>query len=720
MSTITVTTATYLSAEKECTLADINNNLTGSRVNNLGFYDSCISNTTQNYYLLTKYPKEFSFEDLDESDPVDLYSGTAFNIFGVCATAACSNTSIAALYDSIFDQIPEKARKLGPVNVTDVPDFLKNSQKIDFSVIAFWSVLAVIAWFVILSTLVNFKLRRRFFRLYQEKFEKVADTEEIMLKVSDKIKTLPWRHFDLQQNFKKVISPPKFKDPVSQTFTVARAFAMLLVILGHELTARLQLSDLYTADPTGFIEYMKSSAGVGLAQMGFYSVSMFFFIGGFVSIIASEGFFAKAKNVGRNCCSCYLYMILRRYMRLAPILFLVELYTARVLRHISNSPSSVLFGKQSRESCSTSAVLAELSLLVPTRGCAAWVWYIQCDFNMFMVLMVVVLLTKTAKARTVFMSILIALSFISSGVAMYLAYSYFGILNNDFVYILAFYRLRIYLAGAIMGYFLSRRMEMKKKEREELERREARMTHQEKWTKLREWLATSDDAEDADIEVKETVEDEAEGNDIDGDRERSSSSRKKKTTKNLFIAKNYVLTDEGTAERNLEALSKPLTTDILSTSKNHNRRRRSTSKTSKKSSILPNSRLARKSARTADIAVLSVSFTILLLMFVWYNANFQSPHFKPTSPIAVELFFYLFSSFLIVLSFLGVVYKAITWSQRFRKVLRRSPVINAMANLSFCIYMSHYCVILTNSNRLTHQYSFYFYDVLGFFFTDCF
>ena len=689
---------------KECTLEDINNQLTANRVNSFGFYESCVLNNTLNYYFLAKY---LETDDLKDVDPAE-FIAPPFNMLGLCTTIACSRASLSSLYDTIFDQIPPlKGRKLGPVNITQMPEFLENNQKLDYTVVIFWSVMAILAWFAILSTLVNYRLRRRYFRLYKEKFGQIASQKNIMIKVNSKLKTLPWRHFDLKENFKKLVSPPRFKDGVSQTFTVARAFAMLLVILGHEALIRLQLSDRYTSDFKAMTKFFQASVGVGFAQMGFYSVSMFFFIGGFVSIMSSDNFYEKAKKAKRGCCSCYLYMVLRRYVRMAPILFVIELYAGRALRDIGSSPSTLIFFRRSKEECTTWKLLAELTLLIPTQGCGGWVWYIQCDFHMFIILMLVVLLTKTAKAKTIFMSILIALSFISSGTAMYLAYASFEVLTEGIVYNFAFYRLRIYLTGALIGYFLNRKVSLKKKEREDEERREARMTHQEKWTKIREWLASSDgpDEEEAapgSSEPKYTT---------DGD----DNSLKRKKTTNLFVAKTHMLTDQAT-ERNLDALSKPFTTDQISTSKKNRRR------TSKRRSslIIPNSNISKRRERNIDLIVLSVCFFVLILMFVWYNSGFQAPHFTPRSPVAVEIGFYLFGSFLIVLSFLGVLYKVITWSEAIKRSLRRSPVVNLLSNLSFCIYMSHFCVILTSSNLLKNQYSLYFYDILGFFFTDTF
>ena len=680
---------------KECTIADINTNLTGVRVNDLGWYDSCLSNSSQNYYLLAKYYERFNFKNMDDFHPMQIYATTSFNFLGVCASAACSESSLASLYNASFDAVPKQTRKLGPLNITNVPQFLENSQKVNFSVISFWSILVVLAWFVIVTTFVNQKLRKKCYQILKEKSKEANSYPKFRERIVKKLETDPIRHFDLVLNFKKLTSPPKFKDGVSQTFTVARAFAMILVVLGHELTARLQFSDIYTAAPSELKNYYTKSPILGMAQMGIYSVSMFFFIGGFVSIIAGESFYKKALKVKRGCCSNYFYMVLRRYMRMAPVLIIVELYVGRVLRHMGDGPAAAVFAKHSRESCTTIRLLAEMSLLIPTQHCAIWVWYIQCDFNMFMVLLLVVFLTRSGKGKTIFMGVLIVLSVISSGVVLYLVYLYYGMLTSDVIYSQAFYRLRIYMTGCLVGYYAKRAVDKKKNEMEN--GKGGRQGEEVAVAKKR--VLKGENGEMPTME--QTDEEKREIADFDQSKGVSGGEGVGTDDKNrldFLEIKNEMMTFE--TERELELITRPLTTELLSKSKK--------------------TKIAKRRAKILDTGTLCAFLALLILMFLWYHSSFQSPHFKPTSPVITELIFYLFGPLLIVLSLLGVLYKVVTWNEGIKNALRNSWFVNLMANLSFCIYMSHYCVILTNSNHLTHQYTFHFYDIFGFYLTDFF
>ena len=261
-----------------------------------------------------------------------------------------------------------------------------------------------------------------------------------------------WHHFDLISNAKKIVSPPKFRDPISQTFTIARPLSMLFVILYHEFSIKKALSNRYGNNYQSWKMYEKTSLGVAFTQMGFYSVDIFFFIEGYVSITSIQNYLKQAQNANRPPLLTFVFVALRRYARFAPLMLLTELYMMAVVSDLGRSPYTALYKAQRSSDCRLRSIFRNMILVLPVSRCSRWTWYLQCDLNMYILVVLIVMLTKTAKQRNLLMVLGVALSFLVSGLMIYWKYLSSGVLNSNHVYETAVYRLRVYLAGSLLSF----------------------------------------------------------------------------------------------------------------------------------------------------------------------------------------------------------------------------------------------------------------------------
>ena len=436
-----------------CLLEDFSIELSAKKVNGFGFYDTCVSDKSRRYYLLSQPTIGGIWTSV-----------RPLNFFGVCGKKpSCSEQSIIRVFEAIFEQLQDlktpkdKATKL---KVYKFPDHLEHRIK-PFSSLSFYflSILAMILLFSVLSTIMVKILK---VRLSKEAKKESLDQEDLdpkleSAKIENEVKRSFWAHFDLSSNLRKITSPPKFSGPISQTFTVARPLAMALVMFLHQLSYKKDISTLYGADYKGWQTYEKTSPATAFAQMGHYAVGVFFFMGGYVSIIASEGFINKARKAKRSLLQTYLFMVARRYVRFAPILLLVELYTMRVLNDVGSSPFTPLLININLGVCRLRLLFKDMFLLNPLvllPRCTTWTWYVMADFNLYMLMVLVVMVTRTPIQRNLVMIEVILLGLFGSALTIYTEYLKSGGLSEEIVIDKLMHRYAVYFLGGILGYNL--------------------------------------------------------------------------------------------------------------------------------------------------------------------------------------------------------------------------------------------------------------------------
>ena len=382
--------------ERECTEADIFKSISPEKMNDFGFYETCISQQSAEYYL-----------GLDPR----ITPGLPIHFFALCAKISnCSEESVRRLFDRLFDQFEQENGYLrdesNPIQIYRHSDGHQDPFRF-FSSISFYYLLAVIliALLAILSTTMIKGLKAR---IVEEEGEVGLNNDETAQKRREKqLKKSFWSHFDMVANTKKITSPPKFKDPISQTFTIGRPIAMFLVMMVHEMTIKQRL----LTDPKNWQIEQKTHPGMAFVFMCCYAVSLFFFMGGYVSIIACDAFYKKAKKINRNFILTYFYLSVRRYMRFAPVMVMVELYMMVVVPEFGGSPYTLIYNQTRSLFCHPSLFFHQMLGL---HHCSEWIWYLFCDFTLYLVMVFVVMLAKTPIQRNLLMVALVVFSFICS------------------------------------------------------------------------------------------------------------------------------------------------------------------------------------------------------------------------------------------------------------------------------------------------------------------
>ena len=434
---------------KNCTFQDFEIGLTAQKVNGFGLYHSCVSDKSRRYFMLTRLLEGGGIGD----------NCRVLNFFGVCSKDPnFSEESIRSIFDGVFDQLVNadgSAPKLAPMKIYKFPDYLEG-RITPFSSFSFYFllVLALILLFAVFSTTMVKGLRVRLWEQAEDDlYEERLDRKEEASKIEKVVKKSVWSHFDLVSNLRKITSPPKFADPISQTFTIARPLSSILIIFFHEITFKRDLSNLYGHNYEDWTNFENTSKIATLAQMGQYAVRIFFFMGGYVSIIASESFYKKAKKANRNPILTYFYMILRRYFRFAPTVLLLMLYMIKVVTDLGTSPFTSVDKQRSGDLNELKHVLWYMFFFIRKLIVPAWAWYIRADLDLYMVMVLVVMLTKTPWKRNCLIVGLVILGMISYALMIYSTYKDSGVINTDH-YGWFFPSLMLYFSGALLCYNL--------------------------------------------------------------------------------------------------------------------------------------------------------------------------------------------------------------------------------------------------------------------------
>ena len=491
--------------EKECTIKDISANFSSKRLNSFGLYESCVANKSQGYFVLSQMILNLHYSMADNQakgiNLDELNSQRNLNLLGVCTlTKDCSEASIAALHQDYFGQakMMDNAIPSGLAVQSFSPE-IRNHKFLNFDYFSTYFLIftALVIAFAVLSTIVTKFLRRKYQKelsknsILEDNFDK-SQAKQLQIEIEKRLKSKIWHHFDLAANFKKITNPPRFKDTISQTFFLAKPIASLWVLFLHETLERRNLSETYLRDANSWMTFEKKNPSFAIFQLGYFSVPIFFFIGGFVSIISIEKFYQKSRQAGKNSFTIFVYLSFRRYFRYAPVLFLVTLYYAFVMEDLGSSPYTLIFGQRNSYTCGVSKVWLELSLIYPMSPykCAAWTWYIQSDFYMYLVSILVVMTTRGKVERVVVLGLIIGFSFVLTGVYYYQNYLKEGDVTIMEVYFRTFYRLRVYFTGCLAGYFVELSKGLGKCEKE-LNKGEKIVEQEEKKNQENEFLRFS-------------------------------------------------------------------------------------------------------------------------------------------------------------------------------------------------------------------------------------
>lgn len=443
---------------KDCTWNDISNT-SNFHINDLGFYDSCISNATMKYFMLFSPPSDLT-PSVNFKSPSTL---------AICAPRTCSMESLNRTVAPKFLMVNNS---LAQVKIYDIEQILADSHNFDFGSIIF---IALTLFFLILGIVSTLKIQKK--KNEMNKCHLSPDPKKIEKDLETKLKLNFWKQFDMVSNFKK-LTIARVKSPIAQAFDLLRVIAMLFVIMGHSFIIRLPYSINFKDNDSNFRRYISNNVPYGILQNGIYAVSTFFFMGGFVSGLTGVSFAEKAKKLKKSCFSFWSYMMLKRYCRLAPLSIYMTLYYWKIMPMFIKGPSIIEFDQSVPLTWIGFLCNAVMILWTVTYGTCfgagamtPWIWYIQCDMKMYLLVPLVVYLTNTKEGILKFFGILAGLSFVISFIVFGVIGVEFASIGFFFVYVQAFFRARIYYVGCAIGAVVYKN-KLKKKKIEDLKKKQ--------------------------------------------------------------------------------------------------------------------------------------------------------------------------------------------------------------------------------------------------------
>ena len=476
--------------------------LSGIVPNQLGYYDSCLNSNNSMKYMLVNYNNTL------KADRIDYW-------WGFCVPNKCTEDELSA-YGQQFTKYPYQAYARDPNDP-------KNQFKFGTAAWIFTIFTIVATVFSIIATVVH-QLHKREERLIKERESIMmrttlgrtmlggtpgmmtmleqspvtpnsvafgapvpkevlrAEKEEPLLKLKDG-ESAPKRKrhidffalFDMVSNISGLVDP-RIRNSSAQVFDLLRVFAMIWVVLGHELGYRLTVSENFIDQ--GFLNYTKNSWYFTYNMSAFYAVDIFLFMGGYVSIISLSKFilnFSPFKIY--KVPIVYLFCIFKRYMRIMPAYAFLLCYWYLVAPTIISGPLSQ--GTLSMYPCNwtnfwQSFILGLHSDVVHNSMCAGWCWYLAIDFKAFCTIPLILIIATFfgRKRKQAALGICIFLTAASLGYTIYVCFHHdIKYLNpwdpantmNTYYYADVLQRSSIYYVGCIFAFMTTKDKESQKK-----------------------------------------------------------------------------------------------------------------------------------------------------------------------------------------------------------------------------------------------------------------
>ena len=442
----------------QCTVNNIVPEFSGTRVNDIGLYTSCLANKSQTYFMVVKPLIKPSLANISKT-----HKDQQFNSFfqhdnyfyGVCANADCLYSSVVETIDPVFDTIKQN---YGEAKAIHAPSFMSQQHKTDFWVVSFTIAMISLLVFTILSTLINHFEKMRIAKKLRKARPSRLDSE-ILEEAEELTENKIWRHFDLIRNAKSIVNP-SIKNVSAQAFNLARIMSMLFVIFGHELAVRYYYASDSLDNFDDFLEYVRTSPLMALPQMGLFSVSIFFFMGGFVASITIPSFIKKCREVGRSPISIFGYMALKRCARMFPPVLVISIFYSKVMRMLMSGPLYIL--ALPKIECKNFRVWTDVTLAVGFNNCASWLWYIRCDIQLYILLTAIFFLVKSWNGRVIWTGSAMAVSIVLTTAVLVVGHMLYGVLGDASYYFNVYARMRMYMFGALVGLLFNGKKNDKK------------------------------------------------------------------------------------------------------------------------------------------------------------------------------------------------------------------------------------------------------------------
>jgi peptidoglycan/LPS O-acetylase OafA/YrhL len=400
----------------------------GTTINELGFYDSCISYKDDSVYMLVSLVNK-------ETRKPDLF-------WGICVAKCCSEQNVTTFVE------PQMKIFTNYNPVVKNPDDPANQKKINAGFIGFFVFTGIMLVVVVISTYINQS------RKHKEKLQKqrAAETDfrSTIRNVAEGAAALPittpsvavtlptsvavgtpsstlgstpggsstatpafnlgrakehekeTKHketpffslFDAITNIGSLIYP-RIINPSVQVFDLLRVFAMVWVVVGHELAYRLSVSENFVDQ--GFLDYTQTSWYFTYNMSAFYAVDIFLFMGGYVAIVSLSKFInGFMPFTPLKIPVIYIFTVFKRYMRIMPAYGYLLWFWYSVAPAVIEGPLSpglVSFYPCDFSNFWKSFILGWKSDINTNGMCAGWCWYLAVDFQVFLTIPIVLIIS---------------------------------------------------------------------------------------------------------------------------------------------------------------------------------------------------------------------------------------------------------------------------------------------------------------------------------------
>ena len=372
---------------------DNHRRMSGRTINDLGNYDSCIG-TAGMKFVLVNY--------------LNAATETVEIAWGQCVGVDCSEDDVAAYFQQ-FAPVDRQTYQVVARNSADA----KNRRPFGAGAWSFVVVICLLILFVGVATTIN--QRRKIAEaspdgkklrpeaadllLLENAAGSKADTTPLLAAPanSSKKKAKPFLElFDAVANFEALVYP-KVVNQTAQVFDMLRAMAMISVLFSHEIFYRHPFSQNFV-DPD-YLDYTKDAWYFTFDEMAFYAVDIFFFMGGYVSIVSMSSLINSfAPYRFTTAPAVWLFCAFKRYLRIMPAYAMLLWLFYKVTPALIDGPASqatILPWQCNSQNFWESFVLGWRASAISDQGmCTLWTWYLAVDFRYYCSIPVILIVSS--------------------------------------------------------------------------------------------------------------------------------------------------------------------------------------------------------------------------------------------------------------------------------------------------------------------------------------
>ena len=136
----------------ECTVNNIVPEFSGTKINDIGFYTSCLANKSQTYFMVVKPLIKPDLGNITDKKFNDYFQHDSY-FYGVCTNADCLYSSVVKTIDPVFGAIKQNYKEAEAIHA---PSFMAKQHKIDFWVVIFAIPMLAMFLFTIYSTVMSY------------------------------------------------------------------------------------------------------------------------------------------------------------------------------------------------------------------------------------------------------------------------------------------------------------------------------------------------------------------------------------------------------------------------------------------------------------------------------------------------------------------------------------------------------------------------------------